>query len=311
MNILKDRINFIMLVGLPGSGKTTVSKRLVEEHEAVHISSDQIRFEKGLAGDQHIGVFEEMLSQTRQNLKAGKSVIYDATNLHRKYRMALLDNIKKLGVYKVCILFTEPYKVCCARNKQRSEYAIVPEYRMQQMVQSFDVPMEYEGWDAIEIVQTESGESLSHLFEKTKGFDQDNKHHAFDLYEHSIQTYQYISSYINDFEDIADSEVLLEAAKYHDIGKLFTKTYKKPSGEISDQAHYYRHENVGAYVYLSGKTENKFTDVQRRQVAVLINWHMRPYLTMKESKRQEENKLLGDQFCKMLKILHKADQKAH
>ena len=309
MNILKDKVNFIMLVGLPGSGKTTVSKRLVEEYGAVHISSDQIRFEKGLAGDQHAGVFEEMLSQTRQNLKAGKSVIYDATNLHRKYRMALLDNIKKLGVYKVCILFTEPYKVCCDRNKQRSEYAIVPEYRMQQMVQSFDVPMEYEGWDAIEIVQTEFGESLIQLFEKTKGFDQDNKHHAFDLYEHLIQTYQYVRDNINAI--VLDQDVLLEAAKYHDIGKLFTKTYKKPTGEISDQAHYYRHENVGAYVYLSGEKETKFTDIQCRQVAALINWHMRPYLTMKESKRLEEKKLLGDQFCKMLEILHDADQKAH
>lgn len=328
MNLRDDKVNFIMLVGLPGCGKTTYARKLVEEYGLEHISSDQIRMEKGMSGDQHVGVFEEMLVRTKENLIAGKSLIYDATNLHRKYRKALLENIKKCNAYKICIFFTEPFDVCMERNKQRGQYAVVPEYRMYEMLKAFKVPMEYEGWDDIIRIQTSPGIDLNQVLESAKGFDQDNEHHQYDLYNHLTETFRLTLNYCIDKGISSEKMVLVaEAAVMHDIGKLFTKTFNNIKGEQTDQAHYYGHDNVGAYYYLSGHDEVKDVVIENfevpfmlscklsekdlRTVAALINWHMRPYFTLRGTKRNSEQKLLGEDLAMLLDILHEADVKAH
>lgn len=79
---------FTMMIGLPGSGKTSRAKEL--EGQNVICSSDEIRRE--LFGDEgHVctkqenaKVFEEMFKRTKSNLLAGNNVVYDATNLSKR-----------------------------------------------------------------------------------------------------------------------------------------------------------------------------------------------------------------------------------
>ena len=80
-----------MMVGLPGSGKSTYAKQLSEETNAVICSSDTIREE--LYGDENSQdnndeVFKILHSRIKENLKNGKNVIYDATNINSKRRKA-------------------------------------------------------------------------------------------------------------------------------------------------------------------------------------------------------------------------------
>ena len=80
----------ILLVGVPGSGKTTYAKRLVRETpNTTHVSSDAIR--KELYGDESVQqnpriVFEVMHKRTIEFLKAGANVVFDATNLTKRDR---------------------------------------------------------------------------------------------------------------------------------------------------------------------------------------------------------------------------------
>lgn len=88
---------FMMLIGLPGSGKSTwAEKYLTNSGNTVIISSDKIR--KELFGDENsqednTRVFHEMEIRTLDYLNKGVYVIYDATNVVRKRRKALLDKL--------------------------------------------------------------------------------------------------------------------------------------------------------------------------------------------------------------------------
>ena len=69
---------FIMLVGLPASGKSTLAEKLKEEYKAEVISSDSLR--KELYNDEqnqehNHEIFNEMLKRTIACLKEGKNVI--------------------------------------------------------------------------------------------------------------------------------------------------------------------------------------------------------------------------------------------
>lgn len=83
-----------VMCGLSGSGKSTIAKKLAQEHEnTVIVSSDQIREE--LTGDyenqdRNDEVFQVFHKRIRENLENNKNVIADATNLTMKSRRAIL-----------------------------------------------------------------------------------------------------------------------------------------------------------------------------------------------------------------------------
>ena len=145
-----------MLIGLPASGKTSFAKQYSADN-VIHISSDAIR--KELYGSEEVQdnpnkVFSIMFHRTIDNLLKGNNVIYDATNISRKYRMAFLRDLDAaLGDFtsKVTIIgvvFAVPINVCLDRNLARSRS--VPEDVIYRMYRNFQVPSVYEGFDHIE-----------------------------------------------------------------------------------------------------------------------------------------------------------------
>ena len=68
-------------------------------------------------------------------------------------------------------------------------------------------------------------------------------------------------------------------AKYHDIGKPYTKTFYDKKGKFGENAHYYNHENVSAYLYMVSRAEesgyeNRENIYNDLFIAWLINNHM-------------------------------------
>lgn len=77
--------------------------------------------------------------------------------------------------------------------------------------------------------------------------------------------------------DDEEKDILKKAAKYHDIGKLYTKTFVNFKGEETKEAHYYGHECFGAYLYLVMAKYKDYKDnnlTKSMYIANLINWHM-------------------------------------
>ena len=76
------------------------------------------------------------------------------------------------------------------------------------------------------------------------------------------------------------------------------------------EAHYYGHENAGAYAFLLDAICNfsNTCDIDYYYTALLINWHMRPMVWGKSEKcHKRERELIGEEMYQDLMMLHKAD----
>lgn len=298
---------FVMMVGLPGSGKSTYAKELADEMRAVICSSDTIREE--LCGDENSQdkneeVFKILHSRIKECLRKGVNVIYDATNINSKKRRAFLSELRNIPCIKKCVIMAVPFDDCCEQNKSRDR--VVPYEVIERMYKNWNTPYWFEGWDEIEMKFKDDFEITNvigiwisdHMY-----FNQDNSHHSCSLGQHCALVGQ----------DLVKNNLLHCAGLLHDCGKPFTKSFINSKGEETDIAHYYQHHCCGAYDSLFFRYPD---DVDRLDVSVLINLHMMPYFWEKdkeygEKTRQKYQKLWGNELYNNVMELHEADKKAH
>lgn len=310
------------LVGLPGSGKSELAKeiRYNNEKPIIH-SSDELR--KELFGDiectdKNGELFQELHKRIKSDLSAGKSVIYDATNLRKKNRIAFNQELAKIKCNKVCVCVMTPYEECIKRNSKR--FRKVPNAAIERMYKHWSPPAIEEGYDDI-IIHYSYGDINPAQYELTNFFygdinavfiDHENKHHNLTIGEHCLKAANYIVK--NYFEDIRNDNLdLLFAALLHDIGKPFTKSEKNYKGEIDGDCHYYSHENCGSYDSMFYTKQLGLTSENILSVANLIYYHMMPFTSFKQSERsmRRVRKQIGEvQFSKLCK-LYEADLAAH
>ena len=311
---------FYMVVGLPGSGKSTYTEKYLA-HCCIH-SSDVIREElSGDVNNQDINkqVFNTLHKRVKEDLAAGKSVVYDATNISWKRRKAFLQELNSIKCRKECILMATPFELCVQRNKARDR--VVPYFVIERMYKNFDIPWYNEGWDNI-VIAYASAEAATQYGDWSRfvvdhlDFAQDSKWHTETLGDHCLKTLQYVETREADLSpgNLLETKI---AAALHDCGKPFCKVFKDSKGEPSDFAHYYNHENVGAYNSLFyGKEDG----VDSLLVAALIRYHMVLHFfkdwkdrTVEKYEKEfvEHEYLQLIKFYDALKILHEGDKKAH
>lgn len=297
-----------MMIGIPGSGKSHEAEIIAKEHNAIIHASDRLR-EELFRDVNHMGdngfLFNELHKRIQRDLKAGKNVIYDATNINSKKRISFLKSLKDIPCEKIAILIMTPYQQCLKNNAERERS--IPESVIEKMYTNFQVPYYYEGFDIVQIVLWQEANVYAPyiVVERYKNYNQDNEHHQLTLGQHLITSYNYMlsKSLCGENEDIPDELTL--ATLLHDIGKPFCKEFK----EGDKNAHYYNHMNVGAYdsfFYTSSIECNTLL------IAWLINWHMEPFFWKKDEKLKENRlKLWGKDLFEMIEKLHEADLYAH
>lgn len=308
---------FYMTVGLPGSGKTSYcSKMQMFYPELKYHSSDALREE--LYGDASVqgdntALFKELYERVLYDLAHEHDVVLDATNINYKRRMEFLQRVDAVDhvnrVQKICLLFPTPIELCLSRNQSRDR--VVPKRVIWNMLKKFDVPFYYEGWDDIYIpLPSENNEapSIHDWFSQAVHIPHDNPHHELSIGNHCLLAYYNI---LNASE--LSKPLLCAATLLHDIGKPITKVFHDMNGNKTDVAHYYHHENVGAY--LSFQYTRNLPDCNRLLVAALIRWHMYPFV-IKKSQNSEKTRnkfinLVGQGFYDELMKLHAADLEAH
>lgn len=91
-------------------------------------------------------------------------------------------------------------------------------------------------------------------------FDQENPHHSMDLFNHTLCVV-----------DNVDKNIALRyAALFHDIGKIYTKSYDE-----NHIAHYYNHEIKSAEIAQRVLTEFNVSNEIKKRVNILITEHMK------------------------------------
>lgn len=302
--------NCYIMIGLPASGKDYYIERNKEEDDVV-VSSDKIREELfGDVNDQkHNGeVFNEMLKRTCAALKNGQNVYYNATNINRRRRINLIKEIKSAVKDDICfyaIIIATPYERCLFNNSQRERK--VPKEIIKRMYYHFEPPAFQEGFSHCILEPLCEVVDLNVIKKDSYEISHDNPHHSLTIGEHMNSAYFYIGKYLL-FNKVSDDErknrsyglILFDAAEWHDIGKVETKIFR------DGIAHYYNHQNVGAYLYLCSKETHYSPDYLA--VANLIYHHMDFF---DEKKIEKDKAFWPEKFMVMLSLLHDADVEAH
>ena len=111
----------IMLIGIPGSGKTTLSKELTIKYDAKVISSDKVR--QTVVGIKENEVFPTVYRLCVEELKEGRNVILDATHITPNVRKRSFDALDEYGISyeKVAYFFTTPVEECVRRVEKRNQ----------------------------------------------------------------------------------------------------------------------------------------------------------------------------------------------
>ena len=307
----------IILCGLPGSGKSSyaenykaVDDAICKDFTVIH-SSDAIRQELfGDAGSQEDNgrVFELMRKRTQEDLKAGKTVIYDATNVTRKARKSAIACAHPTNDTVEChVVWAEPEE-CIRRDSLRARE--VGPAVIDKMLRRWQSPWLDEGFDEVKVILNQKDfDQVKYIASKASDLHiaHDNPHHTLGVWEHCMEAhYNIIERAVKDnVIKYGEYNKLAKAAYWHDIGKPYTKFFK--SGE--DIAHYYDHHCVGGYLAYGLFLNHQLMCIEDKTDICFISWiianHMEPFFNSSYYQK------LNPRWKWYIDVMHEADVNAH
>lgn len=143
-----------IVVGLPGSGKSTYATNFIKDKDIEYLSSDELRAKFGSGETDQTctnQVFGHIKRMVDEFLKDGKNVLVDATNVNRKERSDYINTAKKYGTKVVVIVFKMDRQGLIDRNKKRGEQGgrVVPTFVIDKMLAKYEEASYSEGIDVI------------------------------------------------------------------------------------------------------------------------------------------------------------------
>lgn len=133
----------VIMVGYPGSGKTTVAQ---SSPKLVRVSQDDL------------GSKDECVKRYKEALSKGQSVVVDRTNIDRRQRKLWIGLAREAGVTDIrCIFMDIPEEECVRRARSRKGHPTIVETttldKIKKIVHSFrkslELPSLEEGFTSI------------------------------------------------------------------------------------------------------------------------------------------------------------------
>ena len=142
--------DLFVMMGVPGSGKSTFAKELVENRpNTVRVSRDDIRFSLLEKGDEYFAkedkVFKTFTETIDKYLAEGKDVIADATHLNRGSRKKLINNLTVKPDQILIVYIKVPLEKALEQNELRKgTQSYVPTKVIKDMWENLQPPAVYE-----------------------------------------------------------------------------------------------------------------------------------------------------------------------
>lgn len=140
----------IVMVGLPGSGKSTKAWEWSKANNFTYISRDNVR---EMLGMKHSTQAEDVIKRMircliEASFLRNETAIVDATNLTEKSRRSLVELAKKYKVEPVAVVMNTSYETCFVRNSQR-DYGRIPTNALRILAGKAVMPTKQEGFSKI------------------------------------------------------------------------------------------------------------------------------------------------------------------
>ena len=126
----------LLMIGVPGSGKTAISKMLFPEHKQVSLDEIQ-RHDRSVE-----------YAMVEQRLCDGHNVVIDDTNLTKKIRAEHIRLAKRYNARVVAVFLDLPMDTILAQNNKREDS--LPEPALFKRKKELERPSEDEGFDFIQ-----------------------------------------------------------------------------------------------------------------------------------------------------------------
>ena len=152
----------ILMVGIPGSGKSTFATKLYmrnikDGHSCEIISRDKIRFALIQNDEDYFAheddVWKNYVNQAANSLRANELTILDATHLNGASRKKIINAIKKIywdkDIELEAVVLDENVLTCLDRNEERIGRAYVPENVIWNMNCQLTVPSKEEKFNKV------------------------------------------------------------------------------------------------------------------------------------------------------------------
>ena len=133
----------VVLIGLPGAGKTTFYRQRYPAHD--HISKDTIPNSANKQARQDAAL--------RAALAAGRSTVIDNTNVTPAERAAIVAIARAFAARTVCYYLEVSTREAVARNEGRSGRAKVPKVAIFTCAKRLVPPDAGEGFDELHVVR--------------------------------------------------------------------------------------------------------------------------------------------------------------
>jgi predicted kinase len=137
---MSDRPECVILVGLPGSGKTSFFReRFAATHH--HVSKDLLRNNRRPSRRQ-----TQLIAEA---LAGGRSVVVDNVNGRAAERAPIIETARRCGAATVGYVFHPSVADALRRNRARTGAARVPDVAIFAARKHFDEPAWHEGFDRL------------------------------------------------------------------------------------------------------------------------------------------------------------------
>lgn len=301
----------VIPVGVAGSGKSTY----YQQHYPTftQVSADTWRYKinnhKQPDNNTEEKVWQETGRQLAQAIKQRNNIFYDNTNRSRKRRSILYQQAKQHQYHVIAVWFVLPMVTLVNRDQQRPD-RVGREVQWHQLC-SIDPPIIGVDCDEIITVTTTDTMVKHNVYQFCNHFMALNDNIA---QRYELQTQQPEHDYYHDNSIVAHdfdaytlgvnsgNEQLATVAQWHDLGKIFTRSYDPMYARV----HYYNHEIVSSYLYASYCVYHHQYNQLAMQTSQLIRWHMILFDNNISRKLQQRERLTTT-MCNTLNQFHRID----